>query len=283
MLKLILDTLKKYNKRLYNINEKLHECDDMEMYRIYGELITANLYRIPNKNIEEVELENYYDNNNKILIKLDKRYLPSVNAKRFFKKYSKLKNALAIVSEQKKDTLKELNYIESIVYELENSSTVDELSAIFEEISENDIFKEKTSKTNNTKKSKIKKSKLTKNKEVSFNPIKYNVDGYTVLVGRNNKENDYLSLKYANKCDLWFHTKDFHGSHTILKLDNSLPYPSSDILVATAQIAARHSKAKNSSNVPVDYCEVKYVKKPSGARPGMVIYSNNKTLNVNPM
>ena len=283
LLKLILDTLKKYNKRLANINEKLHECDDMEKYRIYGELITANLYRIPNKNLEDIELENYYDNNNKILIKLDKRYSPSINAKRFFKKYSKLKNALTIVSEQKKDTLKELDYIESIVYELENSSTVDELTAIFEEISENDIFKEKTSKTDNTKKSKIKKSKLTKNKEVSFNPIKYTIDGYTVLVGRNNKENDYLTLKYANKNDLWFHTKDFHGSHTILKIDNSKPYPNYDILVAVAKIAAQHSKAKNSSNVPVDYCEVKYVKKPSGARPGMVIYTNNKTLNVNPI
>ncbi len=283
LLKLILDTLKKYNKRLANINEKLHECDDMEKYRIYGELITANLYRIPNKNLEEVELENYYDNNNKIFIKLDKRYSPSINAKRFFKKYSKLKNALAIVSEQKKDTLRELDYIESIVYELENSSTVDELTAIFEEISENDIFKEKTSKTNNAKKSKIKKSKLTKNKEVSFNPIKYTIDGYTVLVGKNNKENDYLTLKYANKNDLWFHTKDFHGSHTILKINKNKPYPNSDILVAVAKIAAKHSKAKNSSNVPVDYCEVKYVKKPSGARPGMVIYTNNKTLNVNPI
>lgn len=283
LLKLILETLKKYNKRLYNINEKLHECDDMEKYRIYGELITANLYRIPNKNLEEIELENYYDNNNKILIKLDKRYSPSINAKRFFKKYSKLKNALAIVSEQKKDTLKELDYIESIVYELESSTSIDELTSIFDEISENDIFKEKTSRVNNTKKSKIKKSKLTKNKEVSFNPIKYNVDGYTVLVGRNNKENDYLTLKYASKNDIWFHTKDFHGSHTILKIANNLPYPNFDILVETAKIAAQHSKAKNSSNVPVDYCEVKYVKKPSGSRPGMVIYTNNKTLNVNPL
>lgn len=282
LLKLILDTLKKYNKRLYNINEKLHECDDMDKYRIYGELITANLYKIPNKNIEEIELENYYDNNNKILIKLDKRYSPSINAKRFFKKYSKLKNALKIVSEQKKDTLKELDYIESVVYELENCYSLDEVTAIFEEISENNIFKEKTSKTNNTKKSKIKKSKLTKNKEVSFNPIKYNINGYTILVGRNNKENDYLTLKYANKNDIWFHTKDFHGSHTILKVDNNLSYPNSDILVAAAKIAVLHSKARNSSNVPVDYCEVKYVKKPSGSKPGMVIYSNNKTLNVNP-
>lgn len=282
LLKLILDTLKKYKKRLYNIDEKLKECDNMDKYRLYGELITSNLYRIPNKNIEEIELENYYDNNSKITIKLDKRFSPSINAKRFFKKYSKLKNALIIVSEQKTDTLKELDYIESVIYELENCSTIDDIASIYEEISENEIFKEKTSLKTNNKKSKLKKSKLTKNKNVSFNPIKYTVDGYTVFVGRNNKENDYLTLKFANKNDIWFHTKDFHGSHTILKLYNNQPYPSNDILVKVAELAAKHSKARNSSNVPVDYCEVKFVKKPSGSKPGMVIYTNNKTLNVTP-
>lgn len=282
LLKLILDTLKKYKKRLYNIDEKLKECDNMDKYRLYGELITSNLYRIPNKNIEEIELENYYDNNSKITIKLDKRFSPSINAKRFFKKYSKLKNALIIVSEQKTDTLKELDYIESVIYELENCSTIDDIASIYEEISENEIFKEKTSLKTNNKKSKLKKSKLTKNKNVSFNPIKYTVDGYTVFVGRNNKENDYLTLKFANKNDIWFHTKDFHGSHTILKLYNNQPYPSNDVLVKVAELAAKHSKARNSSNVPVDYCEVKFVKKPSGSKPGMVIYTNNKTLNVTP-
>lgn len=282
LLKLILDALKKYKKRLYNIDEKLKECEDMDKYRLYGELITSNLYRIPNKNVDKVELENYYDNNVKITINLDKRFLPSINAKRFFKKYSKLKNALIIVSEQKADTLKELDYIESVVYELESCSTIEEVAAIYEEISENDIFKEKTSSKLSKKNSKVKKSKLTKNKTVSFNPIKYTIDGYTVFVGRNNKENDYLTLKFANKNDIWFHTKDFHGSHTILKIDNSLPYPSNDILVKVAELAAKHSKACNSSNVPVDYCEVKFVKKPSGSKPGMVIYTNNKTINVTP-
>ena len=282
LLKLILDALKKYKKRLYNIDEKLKECEDMDKYRLYGELITSNLYRIPNKNVDKVELENYYDNNAKITINLDKRFLPSINAKRFFKKYSKLKNALIIVSEQKADTLKELDYIESVVYELESCSTIEEVAAIYEEISENDIFKEKTSSKLSKKNSKVKKSKLTKNKEVSFNPIKYSINNYTVLVGRNNKENDYLTLKFANKNDIWFHTKDFHGSHTILKIDNSLPYPSNDILVKVAELAAKHSKARNSSNVPVDYCEVKFVKKPSGSKPGMVIYTNNKTINVTP-
>lgn len=283
LLKLILDTLKKYNKRLYHINEKLKECDDMDKYRIYGELITANLYKIPNKNLEEIKVENYYDNNNLITIKLDKRFPPNINAKRFFKKYSKLKNALEIVSNQKKETLDELNYIESVVYELENATSIDNITNIFEEISENDIFKDKISNsTKNNNKNKLKKSKLTKNKTVSFNPIKYKIDDYTVLVGRNNKENDYLTLKYANKKDIWFHTKDFHGSHTILKINDNLPYPSNEVLIKVAKIAALHSKAKNSSNVPVDYCEVKFVKKPSGSKPGMVIYTNNKTLSVNP-
>lgn len=282
LLKLILDTLKKYKKRLYNIDEKLKECGNMDKYRLYGELITSNLYKIPNKNIEKIELENYYDSNNKITIKLDKRFSPSINAKRFFKQYSKLKNALIIVSEQKTETLKELDYIESVIYELENCSTIDDIASIYEEISENEIFKEKTTLKTNNKKSRLKKSKLTKNKTVSFNPIKYTVDGYTVFVGRNNKENDYLTLKFANKNDIWFHTKDFHGSHTILKLDNNQPYPSNAILVKVAELAAKHSKARNSSNVPVDYCEIKFVKKPSGSKPGMVIYTNNKTLNVTP-
>ncbi len=172
--------------------------------------------------------------------------------------------------------MKELNYIESIVYELENCSTLDEVAQIFEEITENVIFKEKTDKLKNQKKTKVKKSSLTKNKNVSFNPIKYKFDGFTLLVGRNNKENDYLTLKYAKKTDLWFHTKDIHGSHAILQLRfNQLPEEA--ILIRCAEIAAYHSKAKNSSNVPVDVCQVKFVKKPNGAKPryGYLFESKN--------
>ena len=279
--KLILDTLKKYNKRLYNINEKLKECDQMDTYKLYGELITANLYRIKNENTDTVSLENYYDNNKVITIPLDKRYSPSHNAKLFFKKYNKLKNALLIVGEQKEETLKDLDYIESVIYELETCSTIEDISNIFEEISESSVFKERTEKYKEKKNPKIKKSKLTKNKYVHFNPIKYKIEDYTFLVGRNNMENDYLTLKYAKKTDLWFHTKDIHGSHCILVLNGS-PLPQDDILLKCAEIAAYHSKARNSSNVPVDICEVKYVKKPNGAKPGMVIYRNNKTLHVTP-
>ena len=286
ILKLILSTLKMYQKRLFNINEKLKNCDNMDVYKLYGELITSNLYRIKNENLSEVSLENYYDNNNLITIPLDKKYTPSENAKRFFKKYNKLKNALEIVGLQKFETEKELEYIESIVYELEEAENFNDLTEIFDEISNNDIFKTKLGKQNKTKNkdSKIKKSNLTKNKNVSFNPLKYTIDGYTLLVGRNNKENDYLSLKYAHKTDLWFHVKDIPGSHGVLLInsnsgsgkDNTLP--PFETLVKCAEIVAKHSKARNSSNVPVDYCEVKYVKKPNGAKPGMVIYTNNKTI-----
>ena len=279
--KLILSTLKKYKKRLFNINEKLKECDNMDTYKLYGELITANLYRIPNSNTDKLQLENYYDNNSIITIPLDKRYSPSHNAKLFFKKYNKLKNALVIVGEQKQETIKDLDYIESVIYELEACSTIDDITNIFEEISESSVFKEKTDKYKEKKNPKIKKSKLTKNKNVNFNPIKYKIENYTFLVGRNNTENDYLTLKYAKKTDLWFHTKDIHGSHCILVLNNG-PLPDNDILVKCAEITAYHSKAKNSSNVPVDICQVKFVKKPNGSKPGMVIYKNNKTINVNP-
>ena len=282
VLKLILSTLKKYTKRLENINRKLQDCNDMDKYKLYGELITANLYRIKNENVAQIELENYYDNNNLITIKLDPAYTPAINAKRFFKKYNKLKNALEIVGTQKEETLKELNYIESIVYELEVATSIEEISDIFEEISENVIFKPQTDKYKKKKNAKIKKSSLTKNKLQKFNPLKYTIDGFTLLVGRNNKENDYLTLKYARKNDLWFHTKDIHGSHAILILNNVTTSPSDEVLTKCAEITAQHSKARLSSNVPVDFCEVRYVKKPNGAKPGMVIYTNNSTLFVNP-
>ena len=273
ILRLILDILKKYNTRLLNINSKLTECDDMDTYKLYGELITANLYRLNNIHAESVELENYYDHNNLISIPLDIKYTANINAKNYFKKYNKLKNALAIVSKQKLETEAELDYIESIVYELNNCSSLEDVQAIFEEIHESVIFKDKLSKNKKKKKSTRKKS------APAFSPIEYNIDGFKIYAGRNNKENDKLTLSFANKNDIWFHAKDIHGSHVILKADKPI---TDEILVKCAQIAAKHSKAAISSNVPVDYCLVQYVKKPNGAKPGMVIFTNNKTLNVNP-
>ena len=163
ILHLILATLKKYEKRLENIDAKLSECNNMDQFRLYGELITSNLYRIDNKNQSSIRLENYYDNNNLITISLDKKYSPSYNAKRFFKKYSKLKNALKIVNAQKAETIKDIDYIESVIYELENSSNIDDIELIYEEIAENSLFSNKLK----TKKSSNKKQKakpMTKNK-----------------------------------------------------------------------------------------------------------------------
>ena len=202
ILKMILEKLKKYNNHLISINSKLKECDEMDKYRLYGELITANLYRITNNHSSSIELENYYDNNNLISIPLDIKYSPNVNAKRYFKKYSKLKNALQIVSEQKIETEKEIDYIGSIVYELENSTCVEDVQEIFEEISENVVFRDRLKKKE--KKGRISKKK----KQQAFSPIEYDIDGYKIYVGRNNKENDWLTLSFANKNDLWFHTKD---------------------------------------------------------------------------
>lgn len=272
MLRMILEVLKKYENRLASIDAKLQECDGMDKYRLYGELITANLYQLTNTHSDSIELYNYYDNSN-IKIPLDVKYSPSMNAKRYFKKYSKLKNAYKIVSEQKVETEKELNYIESIVYELEDSTCLEDVQDIFEEISENVVFKEKLKRKE--KKNKNQKKK----KQQKFSPIEYEVNGYKIYVGRNNKENDWLTLSFASKTDYWFHTKDVQGSHVILKADKEV---NDDILVKVAEIAAKHSKAKMSSNVPVDYCLVQFVKKPNGSKPGMVIFTNNKTLNVNP-
>ena len=272
MLRMILEVLKKYKNRLASIDAKLQECDGMDKYRLYGELITANLYQLTNTHSDSIELYNYYDNSN-IKIPLDVKYSPSMNAKRYFKKYSKLKNAYKIVSEQKVETEKELNYIESIVYELEDSTCLEDVQYIFEEISENVVFKEKLKRKE--KKNKNQKKK----KQQKFSPIEYEVNGYKIYVGRNNKENDWLTVSFASKTDYWFHTKDVQGSHVILKADKEV---NDDILVKVAEIAAKHSKAKMSSNVPVDYCLVQFVKKPNGSKPGMVIFTNNKTLNVNP-
>ena len=272
-LKLVADSQKKLLNRLNSINNKLKDCEERDKYRLYGELITSNLYKLTNTHTDYIELENYYDNNNLIKIPLEKKYSPNLNAKHYFKKYNKLKNALQIVSLQKSETETELNYIESIIYEIESASSVTEIQEILDEISENLIIKKKQhSKKQNAKTSKNKKL------EKQYSPLHFNIDNFDVYVGKNNKENDWLTFTFANKNDLWLHTKDIQGSHVIIKtLGLNI---SDDTLVKCAKLAVEHSKAKFSSNVPVDYCKVQYVKKPNGAKPGMVIFTNNKTISV---
>ena len=271
-LKLVTDSQKKLLNRLNSINTKLKDCEERDKYRLYGELITSNLYKLTNTHTDYIELENYYDNNNLIKIPLDRKYSPNINAKHYFKKYNKLKNALQIVSVQKAETENELNYIDSIIFEIDLASSTKELQEILDEISENLIKKNVSQKKKNTKNLKKKKQKK------QYSPLHFNIDNFDVYVGKNNKENDWLTFTFANKNDIWLHTKDIQGSHVILK--NSGQNVSDDTLVKCAKLAVEHSKAKFSSNVPVDYCKVQYVKKPNGAKPGMVIFTNNKTISV---
>lgn len=271
-LKLTNDSQKKLLNRLNSINTKLKDCEERDKYRLYGELITSNLYKLTNTHTDYIELENYYDNNNLIKIPLDRKYSPNINAKHYFKKYNKLKNALQIVSVQKAETENELNYIDSIIFEIELASSTKEIQEILDEISENLIKKKVSQKKKNTKNTKKKKQ------EKQYSPLHFNIDNFDVYVGKNNKENDWLTFTFANKNDIWLHTKDIQGSHVILK--NSGQNVSDDTLVKCAKLAVEHSKAKLSSNVPVDYCKVQYVKKPNGAKPGMVIFTNNKTISV---
>ncbi len=271
-LKLTNDSQKKLLNRLNSINTKLKDCEERDKYRLYGELITSNLYKLTNTHTDYIELENYYDNNNLIKIPLDRKYSPNINAKHYFKKYNKLKNALQIVSVQKAETENELNYIDSIIFEIELASSTKEIQEILDEISENLIKKKVSQKKKNTKNTKKKKQ------EKQYSPLHFNIDNFDVYVGKNNKENDWLTFTFANKNDIWLHTKDIQGSHVILK--NSGQNVSDDTLVKCAKLAVEHSKAKLSSNVPVDYCKVQYVKKPNSAKPGMVIFTNNKTISV---
>lgn len=278
LLKVILLKLKKMTKKLENIKAKLTECKSMETYRLYGELLTANLYRIPKQNMENITLENYYDNNSSITIPLDKSISPSYNAKKYFKKYNKLKNTLEIVSIQKQETEQEIEYLESIVYELEESTSLADIQDVYLEISEHVLFKDTllSKKKSNIKKHKIKKRKA----HDTYEPLIYTIDGFKVYVGKNNKQNDYLTTKLGKPDDIWFHTKDIRGSHVILKTEKK--QISQETINACASLAAYYSKAKLSSSVPVDYCPVQNVKKPSGSKPGMVIYTNYKTIQVTP-
>ena len=296
VLKLVLNHVGKIKERISTIDLKIADCTNAEKCRLYGELITSNLFRISDYPQAEVTLENYYDNNNLITIPLDEKFSPSKNAKNFFKKYRKLQNTIAIVEKQKELSEAELSYLESIVYELEEVSTIEDIDNIYSEICDNLIFGKNANTVNNhvyNKQSKITNSKSSKQSNASNMPEKRDIDGYTVYIGKNNKQNDYLTCRLAQNSDIWFHTKDIHGSHVVLKTDSlhsssenssascTFNIPDS-VLYKCASIAAYYSKARMSQNVPVDYTLIKYVKKPNGAKPGMVIYTNNKTLYANP-
>ena len=273
VLKIVLTSLKKVYKKLEHINQKLNECNDMDRFRLYGELLTANLYKFQGlPNTDKIEVENYYDENKVISIPLDKSIPVSKNIEKYFKKYNKLKNALLIVTEQKKETEKELDYIESIVFSIENSKTLSDINEIYVEISNNLSTKKEVMKK---EKNKQKPKNPKKQDEVSYDVL--NIDGFQVYVGKNNIQNDYITHKLASPNDIWFHTQKIHGSHVLLKNPDSLDI-TEDILFKCASLAKENSKANGSVNVSVDYCFARYVKKAPGNRPGMVIYTNFKTI-----
>lgn len=274
LLKIVSASLKKVYKKLENINSKLKECEKMDTFRLYGELLTANLYKFTGSpNLSEVTIENYYDNNNPITIPLDNSLNINKNIEKYFKKYNKLKNALSIVTEQKKDAVKELDYIESIVFNLSNARNLNDINEVYEEISQNVTTKKEISKKE--------QNKITKKQDSNKIDLESTViDGYTIYIGKNNIQNDYISLRFANPNDVWFHAQKIHGSHVLLRNSENLDLDElpENVLFNCARLAKENSKASDSLNVCVDYCLAKFVKKASGAKPGMVIYNNFKTI-----
>jgi len=250
----------KYTKNLARVNEILAEQEDMENYKLYGELISANIYRIQ-PGMKQIEVENYYDNNNIVSIPLNENHNASKNAQNYFKKYNKLKNAISHATEQKTEYEANIDYLNSVLYLIDAASSIEELNSIKDELRETGYINYSSGK------------KKYKDEE-ALPPFKYVYDGIEILAGRNNIQNDKLTLKESRKTHTWLHVKDHHGSHVIIKDDN----PSDKVIEYAATIAVKHSEAKDSSKVSVDYTLVKFVHKPNGSKPGKVIYTDYKTI-----
>lgn len=282
LLTFIMKLLKKISKKSDEVDKKIQECSKMDRYQLYGELLTNNLYQLNSTHIDHIVLQNYYQQNEPISIPLDISLSPSDNAKKYFKKYHKLKNTISIVGLQKEELEREINYLESIVYELQIARNISDLDRIFQEMEDNNLFARRTPVKQGSKAFKI--SNKSSNKKTSTKRqsdfLSYQIDDFTVLVGKNNQENDELTLKVAKENDIWFHVKDIQGSHVILVTNQKAP--SQETINQVASLCAYYSKAKQSSNVPVDYTLIKYVKKPAKAKPGMVTYTNYQTVNVQP-
>ncbi len=266
--KIVKNSIDRLEKKVSIFTDKLRDVADRENLKLFGELITANIYCIPS-GAKSAKVLNYYSENEEYLeIPLNEYRSAQDNAQRYFKQYSKAKSTHLNVTQQLQDTLSELQYFESVKAMLDNCSTKQGIDEIRQELIDQGYMK---SSVRNAKKKQDKPS----------SPLEFtSVDGFQILVGKNNKQNDLLTLKTAASYDIWFHTKNIPGSHVIIRTDRQ-NVPDSTLLEA-AILAAYHSSAKMSYNVPVDYTIVKNVKKPSGAKPGMVIYENFKTVNVTP-
>jgi predicted ribosome quality control (RQC) complex YloA/Tae2 family protein len=245
--------------------EDLARAENSDGDRLFGELLTANLH-ILKPGQTSAAVTNYYDGS-EAEIPLDPRMSPSQNAQRYYKLYSKAKTAVVEKKAQLAETDREIAYLESVLSFTENAATVEETDALRLELIESGYLR--------------RGKQAAMKKQPRPEPLSYAVDGgFRVQVGRNNRENDLLTFKKAAGGDLWLHTKDIPGAHVILFTEGREAPPRS--VFEAAAIAAWHSKGRTSENVPVDYTLAKHVKKPSGARPGAVIFTNNRTLYVKP-
>ncbi|MDD4168745.1 MAG: NFACT RNA binding domain-containing protein [Desulfotomaculaceae bacterium] len=268
----VLTILKKEMSRLGKKHDlyqaSLKATAAADKFKLYGELLTANLYRLE-QGLPEACLQNYYETGDQtVTIPLDRHRSPSENAQLYFKKYIKARNTRTALEPRIAAARDEMLYLEGIKNALEQVSNLSELAEIKLELTEQGYLKSPPPLPGGKKK---KKERLVP-KPLSF----FSSDGLQILVGKNNKQNDYLTLKLAQENDLWLHTKDIHGAHVIIRTEGK-EIPASTLAEAAA-LAAFFSKGHSSTNVPVDYTLKKHVSKPKGARPGMVIYRQQKTI-----
>ncbi|NOL32484.1 Rqc2 family fibronectin-binding protein [Bacillus altitudinis] len=257
---------KKNENKLKKLTRTLEESQNAHKYQLYGELLTANIYAIK-KGDKEATVINYYDEDGgEITIPLKTNKTPSENAQAYFTKYQKAKNAVEAVNEQIERTHEEIVYFDELIQQLSSASPKD-LEEIREELVEGKYLRPKQKR--NAKKKKTSAIQLEAYESSQ---------GVPILVGKNNKQNEYLTTKAAARDDIWLHTKDIPGSHVVIRHKA----PDEQTLLEAAQIAAYFSKAKESSSVPVDYTKIRHVKKPNGAKPGFVTYDQQQTLFVTP-
>lgn len=258
--------LERINHKIEKQEKELKEAQEAEKYKIKGELLTAYIYMIK-QGMESIKVLDFYNNNKEVEIELRKNLTPSENAQKYFKKYNKLKKANEELSIHIKNNKEEAEYLENTLLSIENCEDEKELKEIKEELMREGYIKVyRMPKKNNKPKTTIMKFVSSK--------------GNMIMVGKNNKQNDYLTLRLADNEDIWFHTKDIPGSHVLLKCAGKNVDKAE--IVEAATLAAYYSKGKMSQNVPVDYTIKKNVKKPSGAKPGLVIYEKNRTIYVTP-
>ena len=257
-------------RKLAAQRKELDATHDREKYKRRGDLITANLYQLK-KGMNKAKVIDYYDENcPEVELTLDVRLTPQQNAQKYFKLYNKAKTAEEVLTQQIERGSADLEYLESVLVLLGEAESERDLAQLREELTQSGVLSSRQSR-----------AKKQRQKPVNAKPFHYRTsDGFDVFAGKNNLQNDLLTLKTAFKSDIWFHTQKIHGSHVILVTDGR--EPTDQAMTEAAMIAAYHSKARQSSLVPVDYTPVRQVKKPAGAKPGMVIYHVYQTAYVTP-